>query len=266
MTRPKALILSGYGINCEEETKFAFEQAGAQADIVHVNDLIDGHKKLADYQILAFPGGFSFGDDTGSGNAYANRVRNHLWEEVQKFMQGDKLAIAICNGFQIMVNLGLLPALDGQYGTRQAALVHNESARYIDRWVDLKFSGNSPWVKNMGTVSFPVAHGEGKFFAEPGVLRKIKDKGLDTVHYVKGEICEYQDLEPNPNGSIENIAGITDELGRAIGMMPHPERALDFTNLPNWTYLREKYRREGKKMPKEGPGMEVFRNGVNYFK
>ena len=119
MTRPKALILSGYGINCEEETKFAFEQAGAQADIVHVNDLIDGHKKLADYQILAFPGGFSFGDDTGSGNAYANRVRNHLWEEVQKFMQGDKLAIAICNGFQIMVNLGLLPALDGQYGTRQ---------------------------------------------------------------------------------------------------------------------------------------------------
>jgi len=112
MKKPKVLVFSGYGLNCEEETKYAFELAGATAEIVHINDLIDGIKKIKDYQILTFPGGFSYGDDTGSGNAFANKLKNHLWKDLEKFIKEDKLIIGICNGFQIMVNLGLLPATE----------------------------------------------------------------------------------------------------------------------------------------------------------
>jgi len=265
MAAPKALILTGYGINCEEETKYAFEKAGANAEIVHVNDLIAGNRKLQDYRILAFPGGFSYGDDTGSGNALANRIRNHLWKSVEKFVEEENLVIGICNGFQVMVNLGLLPALDKEYGKRQAALVHNDNANYIDRWVDLKFSGKSPWAKGLNTISIPIAHGEGKFFAPQEILEKINSLDLVAAKYVEGEACKYQNMKANPNGALENIASITDVSGRLIGMMPHPERAMFFTQLPNWPLLKEKLIREGKEIPKEGPGLKVFRNAVEYF-
>ncbi len=266
MAAPNVLVMTGYGINCDEETKFAFEKAGAKAKIVHINDLTDGHDRLSNYQILAFPGGFSYGDDTGSGNAFANRVRNNLWEETRKFVEGDHLAIGICNGFQIMVNLGLVPALCGQYGDRQAALAHNDSARYHVRWVDLEFGGSSPWTTNIGTISVPVAHGEGKFYVTHSALMRLKEKGMIAAKYVSGEMCQYQNLPPNPNGSLEDVAGILDESGRLIGMMPHPERAIDFTHLPNWPLLKEKLKREGKPLPAEGPGMKIFRNAVEYFK
>lgn len=259
------LVLTGYGINCDEETKFAFEKAGTSADIVHVNDLIDGRKKLSDYRVLAFPGGFSYGDDTGSGNALANKIRNHLWGDVRKFAEGDNLVIGICNGFQVLVNLGLLPALDG-YGKRQVALVHNDSARYLDRWVDLQFSGKSPWTRNIGTISLPIAHGEGKFYAEQEILKQIMEKNLVAAKYVYGEICKHQNLKANPNGALEDIAGITDKSGRIIGMMPHPERAIGFTHLPHWTLLKEKLAREGKPLPEEGPGLQIFRNAAEYFR
>lgn len=266
MTRPNVLVLTGYGINCDEETKFAFEQAGAKADIVHINDIIAGMKRLHDYQILAFPGGFSFGDDTGAGNALANRVRNHLKEDVQKFVEADKLVIGICNGFQVTVNLGLLPATDKGYGKREVALTHNDSARYLDRWVDLKFSGNSPWLIKMTEASFPIAHGEGKFFAEQKVLDELNAKGQIALKYVSGEICRYQGFDANPNGSLEEIAGITDPTGRIIGMMPHPERAIQFTQRPDWHLRKQELKRAGKEIPKEGEGMRIFRNGVYYFK
>ncbi len=265
MVTPKVLALTGYGINCDEETKFAFEKAGARADIVHINDLIDGHKRLSDYQILAFPGGFSYGDDTGSGNALANKIRNHLWDEVQRFVDDDHLAIGICNGFQVMVNLGLLPALDGNYRERRVALVHNDSARYIDRWVDLQFEGKSPWTEGIGRISLPIAHGEGKLFADDGTLAYLREKGLVVARYVAGEICDYQNLPANPNGSLDNIAGITNESGKIVGMMPHPERAIDFTHLPHWTLLREQYKREGRELPSDGPGLKIFENAVKYF-
>jgi len=266
MAQPKVLALTGYGINCDEETKHAFELSGAKAEIVHINDLIEGHKKLSDYQILAFPGGFSYGDDTGSGNALANKIRNHIWNDVQKFVESDKLAIGVCNGFQVMVNLGLLPALGGNYGERKVALMHNESARYLDRWVDLKFKGNSPWSAGLEQISLPIAHGEGKFFADDITLKILNEKNLVAARYVSGEMCEYQNLKENPNGSLENIAGITDESGRLMGMMPHPERAVRFTHLPNWLLLKEVYKRAGKEIPSEGHGLQIFRNGVNYFK
>lgn len=253
--KPKTLVFSGYGLNCEEETKYGFELAGGIADIVHINDLIDGRIKLSDYQILAIPGGFSYGDDTGSGNAYANKLRNHLWEELIRFIKQDKLIIGICNGFQILVNLGLLPALNKSYGARTVALMSNNSARYTVRFVDLKAENNkSPWIKGIDKLSIPIAHGEGKFYAEKKVLRELNKKKLIAFRYLA-----------NPNGSLEDVAGITDETGRILGLMPHPERALFFTQLPNWPLLAEQYRRLGKKLPHDGPGLKIFQNAFKYF-
>jgi len=265
MATPKAIVLSGYGINCEQETAHAFQLAGAEAAIVHINDLIDGHDDLADYQILAFPGGFSYGDDTGSGHALAHRVRNHLWEKLLAFIQQDRLVIGICNGFQIMVNLGLLPATEG-YGRRQVALIHNTSARYLCRWVDLWVHGEGPWLRRMDGLSLPIAHGEGQFYAPDEVLAQLQETGLAALSYASGEICRHLGLEPNPNGSLADIAGITDPTGRLLGLMPHPERAVTFTQLPHWTWLKEKYLREGQKIPAQGPGLRIFQNAVEYFR
>jgi len=267
MATPRVLVLTGYGINCDEETRFAFERAGGIAEIVHINDLIEGHKRLNDYQVLAFPGGFSYGDDTGSGKALASRIRNNLWDELLRFIEENNLAIGICNGFQVMVNLGLLPALNGEYGKVQAALMHNDSARYTVRWVDLEFNDQSSWTKDVGRISLPIAHGEGRFYTDPKTLAHLKTKGLIATRYVDGEICRHQRLPANPTGTLEDIAGIIDDNGgRLFGIMPHPERAIDFTYLPHWTWLRERYKRKGKEVPAEGPGMKIFQNGVKYFK
>ncbi len=265
MSSVKVLVLSGYGLNCEEEEAFAFAAAGAEADIVHINDLISKKKKLADYNILVFPGGFSYGDDTGAGKAFANLVRDNIFDDLTDFISSGKLVIGFCNGFQIMTNLGLLPALNGKYGERQVALLHNSNARYQNRWVDLETHGNSPWLKNIKGFSCPIAHGEGRFFADPKTLKEIKDKKMVALKYVKGEICEYQDLEYNPNGSLEDIAGITDVTGRVLGMMPHPERALFAEQSPNWPLEKEKAKRTGKTLAKEGQGLQIFKNGVDYF-
>jgi phosphoribosylformylglycinamidine synthase len=263
MAKPNTLVLTGYGINCDEETKFAFEKAGASADLVHINDLIESPNKLDNYQIVAFPGGFSYGDDTGSGNALAWKIRNNLG--IERFSKGDKLVIGICNGFQVLVNLGLLPAIDKQYGQRQVALNHNTSARYLDRWVDLEFNGETVWTSDIERISLPIAHGEGNFYADKEILAELNKRELVAARYVRGEICRYQNLPANPNGSLEDIAGITDESGRIFGLMPHPERAIEFTQLPHWTLIREQCRRHGEKMPSEGPGIQIFKNGVEYF-
>lgn len=267
MSKPRVLVLTGYGINCEEEEAFAFDWAGGESRIVHINDLINGKVKMKDFQILVFPGGFSFGDDTGSGKAYANRVRDHLWEDIQKFISEDKLVIGFCNGFQIMANLGLVPALKMEYGSRQVALQYNKNARYINRWVDLEVGGReSPWLLGIDEFSCPIAHGEGRLYAPSETLKEINGKGLAVLKYFKGDICNYQDLEPNPNGSIESIAGIIDETGRIFGLMPHPERALFFNQRPDAPLLKEKFKREKIEIPVEGPGLQIFKNGINYFK
>ncbi len=253
--QPRAIILSGYGLNCEEETKFAFERVGARADIVHVNDLIARRGRLREYQILAIPGGFSYGDDTGSGKAYANKLKNHLAEELAAFATADKLMIGICNGFQVLTNAGLLPG----------ALTFNDNARYSVRWVDLKVAGVSPWLAGLKNISLPIAHGEGKFYADQRSLAALKKRNEIGLRYTKGEICAYQDLAPNPNGSLDSIAAVTSRKGRILGMMPHPERAMFFTQLPHWTYLKEKLRRAGQGLPADGPGLQIFRNAVQYF-
>jgi phosphoribosylformylglycinamidine synthase I len=262
--KPRALVIGGYGINCDEETRYAFEVAGANVNWMHVNDLIGSPEKLRDYQIIAFPGGFSYGDDTGSGNALALKIRHGLG--IDRLVDGDKLIIGICNGFQVLTNLGLVPALNNSYGERQSALLHNDFPRYHSRWVDLDFSGNSPWIKGLNQMMIPVAHGEGKFYSEPFVLQRLNEKGMIAARYVNGEICQHFNIEPNPNGSLENIAGVTDESGKILGMMPHPERAIGFTHLPHWTFLKEQLKRRGEEVPDEYLGIQIFKNGVEYFK
>lgn len=255
MAKPKVIVFSGYGLNCEEETAYAFALAGATSEIVHINDLIEKRKKLNNYQIISIPGGFSYGDDTGAGKAYANKMKNHLREEIDNFVSQDKLVIGLCNGFQILTSYGLLPG----------ALVHNASARYVNRWVDLKVTNDSLWLRGIKKFAVPVAHGEGKYFATPQILQRLKQKKMIALRYTKGEIYRYQKKPINPNGAMQDIAGITDETGRILGLMPHPDRAIFFTQLPYWTYLAEKARREGKPLPKEGPGLQIFKNGVEYF-
>jgi phosphoribosylformylglycinamidine synthase len=261
---PKVIVLSGYGLNCEEETAFAFELAGGKAEIVHINDLIERKNRLFDYQILAIPGGFSYGDDTGSGKAFANKLKNHLLLQLQKFAQNDKLIIGICNGFQILTQAGLLPG----------SLTFNDNARYTVRWVDLHIppltkggrGGVSPWLASIEKISLPIAHGEGKFFADKKTLTLMKKQNQIAAIYTKGKICRLQNLNPNPNGSLADVAAVTANKGRILGMMPHPERAIFFTQLPHWTLIKERLIRAGKKLPKFGPGLQIFKNSVNYFK
>lgn len=265
--QPKTLVLTGYGINCEEETSYVFRKSGANADIVHVNDLIDGSKNLEDYQILAIPGGFSYGDDTGSGNAMANKIHNHFEERILKFAQEDKLIIGICNGFQILANTGLVPAIDDKYGERQVALMHNNTARYVCRWINLKMTSNKcVWTRGIKSLHCPVAHGEGNFYAADEVLEKLNTNDQVVWKYVNedGSPANGQ-LPANPNGAIQDIAGVCDPSGRILGMMPHPERFLAFTNEDDWQLKKEKLIREGVSLPKDGAGLKVFTNAVEYF-
>jgi len=253
--KPHVIIFSGYGLNTEDETKAAFELAGATADIIHINDVIANPATLKKAQILVVPGGFSYGDDTGAGKAYGNRVKQHLGREIEKFLARDTLMIGICNGFQIITNAGFV----------QGALIANDSARYSCRWVDLEVTGESPWLKGITRMSVPIAHGEGKYYAPPEMLAQLKQDGAIALKYVEGETAKHFNMPANPNGSLENIAGVTSHNGRVLGLMPHPERAVRFTQLPHWTNLREEYARSGKPLPKEGPGLQIFKNAVEYF-
>ena len=210
MAKPRVLVFSGYGLNCEDEVRFAFETAGGIADIVHINDLIANKKILNKYQILALPGGFSYGDDTGSGKAYANRFKNNLQDALEKFMNQDHLIIGICNGFQILTNMGLLPG----------ALLPNIGARYLVRWVDLKIEGKSSWTKGMKTISLPIAHGEGRYIVDTGTVI--------AATYVKGEMCEYQNLPADPNGAEKSIAAVLGHNGRVLGKTPRFETTTAF--------------------------------------
>ncbi len=253
--KPHVIIFSGYGLNTEDETKSVFEKAGATAEIIHLNDIIANPSVLKKAQILVFGGGFAYGDDTGAGKAYGNRVKQHLGKEIEQFLARDTLLLGICNGFQIITNAGILPG----------ALIANDIPRYNARWVDLEVTGESPWLRGIKALSIPIAHGEGKYYAPEETLSKLKSDGGVALKYVEGETSRHFDMSANPNGSLENIAGITGYKGRVLGLMPHPERAVRFTQLPHWTLLREEYSRQGKPLPQEGPGLQLFRNAVQYF-
>jgi len=261
----KALIMSGFGINSEMETQEALLRAGMGSDIVHINDLIDGRTELGTYRLLVFPGGFSYGDDTGAGNAYANRIRNNLWEDVENFLEGDNLVLGICNGFQILANLGLVPAFDHHF-SRDIALMPNRKGVLECRFVTLKPAADNLWTKGIERIFCPVAHGEGNFSCSPGTIRRLREQKMIAFTYCREDLSPAEGEYPyNPNGSVEDIAGITSADGKVLGLMPHPERAMEFVNLYDWPLRKELMKRNGLAIPPESLNMQLFRNIVNYF-
>lgn len=252
--KPKVIVLKSDGINCDEELAYAFTLAGGDVDLVHVNELRTGVKKLQDYKILAIPGGFSYGDDIVSGKILATELTSFFSKELSQFIKrADTQIIGICNGFQVLVRTGLLPF--GKVGDMDATLTDNDSGHFECRWVDLRVD---PQTKSKAlqkvrgqNVSYQVAHGEGKFFASSKVLAQIEAQNLVALRYVDKAGASTQHYPENPNGALHAIAGITDPTGRIIGMMPHPERFVVPEHHPNW--------RRGVKTPE---GLPIFVNMV----
>ncbi len=265
--KPKAIVLGGYGINSEAETIFAFNQAGAEASYLHVADLIDHPEVLQSAQILMIPGGFSFGDHTGSGKALANLLLDKIGDQLFDFVKRDTLTLGICNGFQVLVALGLVPALDENYGDRQAGLLKNLSNRFVCQYVHLKTqSEKCIWTRNIDTLFLPVAHGEGNFFLPAEDLDKLSQNDQIAFTYVQEDGSPAAGKAPfNPNGAQRDIAAVCDPTGRIMGMMPHPERGLWFSNRPDFTLQKEKLLRAGQEIPEWTDNLQIFRNAVDYF-
>jgi len=252
--KPKVLIFRTAGTNCEVETEFAFRLARAHTDLLHIN-FIKKKKKLLEYQIICFPGGFSYGDDLGAGKIFSFELYLWLKDALMEFIDKGGLIIGICNGFQVMAKTGILPDADFN---QNVTLAKNSSCRFEDRWVYLKLSPNSPaagiWFKGLPSViQLPVAHAEGRFYATDDVLKKVESNNRVALYYSdsKGEFSGYPF---NPNGSCNNIAGITDESGRILGLMPHPERFIFAHHHPLW------------KRENVFPwGLKIIENAVEYF-
>jgi len=270
MKTTKAIVLAGNGTNCEMEMAHGCRLGGFdQVDIVHISELIYGEKRLRDYHFLNLPGGFLDGDDLGAAKAHANRIRHaalkdtgeKLLDHVLQFIEKGGLILGVCNGFQLMVKLGLLPGFAQDYTAQRVTLTFNDSGRFEDRWVNLSINGKSPCIftKGMGNSYLPVRHGEGRFVAESAdVLEKLHRQSQIVMCYTRDDYgVPTGDYPFNPNGSIDGIAGICDESGRLLGMMPHPEGYLHYTNHPRWT--REH-------LPEEGMGITIFRNAADYVR
>lgn len=267
MHKPKALILRTAGTNCDAETEVAFQLAGAETALVHIQQLISGKISLSTYQILAIPGGFSYGDDISAGILLATEIKHKLTGALSQFIDDGNLILGICNGFQVLVRAGLLPTrTDNIDMTQRATLAMNTSAKFECRWVNLE-TQQSPCVFTKGIKSriyLPVAHAEGRFTAPPAVLEELAEncqivfryapRAVGAISRSRTDNAQYPD---NPNGSDADIAGICDVTGKIFGLMPHPERFLTRWNHPRWT-------REN--LPEEGDGLAIFRNAVNYAK
>ena len=253
MARVRTLILRAPGTNCDVETAFAFQQAGAIASLVHINQLIHGEQQLSDYQILVIPGGFTYGDDISAGKVLANELKLKLGEDVQNFINNGGLILGICNGFQVLVKAGILPGLHN--GGTQLTLAANDSGKFECRWVYLGVNEDTPclFTKGIDRLYLPVAHAEGKVVTSANDL-----SDLSIVLYYTDESGNSDAGYPyNPNGSVGNIAGICDTSGRIFAMMPHPERYIRGTQHPQWT-------RQGAK--KYGDGFQIFLNAVRWAK
>jgi phosphoribosylformylglycinamidine synthase I len=275
MKQAKALVLTGYGLNCDYETDFSLKLAGADSHRVHINELISGKKddieiRLSDYRILVFGGGFSWADDHGAGVLMASKLKHHLGEALETFVQNGNLIIGICNGFQCLVNLGLLPGFGGQYRERHVALTYNDSGNFIDTWVRLKVNPDSPSVftRGLSDLEFPVRHGEGKFYAADDTIEALFKNSQVVLQYADENGEAARGVWPvNPNGSLSDIAGICDSTGRVFGLMPHPEAFNHFTNHPDWTRKKQELARRGEAtIPMEGKGVSIFRNAVDYVR
>jgi phosphoribosylformylglycinamidine synthase I len=253
--KPRAMIIRAAGTNCDLETAHAFEQAGAEVRLIYIDDV--KNQNLLDYQICALPGGFTYGDDIAAGKILANEIKYMMSNKFVEFIERGNLIIGICNGFQVLVKCGILPAFDHYFEAQSVSLITNDSERFEDRWVFLKvWSDRSVFTRNMkSTIFLPVAHAEGKFVVKDDtILKKIERHIVFTYVDDQGNTAAYPS---NPNGSVLGIAGISDRTGRVLGLMPHPERHI--------SYLQNPYHTR-KKVDKTGDGFCIFKNAVEYFK
>ena len=254
MSEVKVLVLRGPGTNCDGETVYAFQQAGASTSLCHINQLIRRERLLSDYQVMVIPGGFVYGDDIAAGKVLANELKLKLGEDIRQFVDKGGLILGICNGFQVMAKAGILPDILTPTAP-VLTLANNDSGKFECRWVHLLAAKKSPCVFTQGidSVYLPVAHGEGKVVTDMRGLREI-----NAVLYYTDETGNVRAGYPhNPNGSMDNIAGVCDPTGRIFALMPHPERYVRFTQHPQWT----------RKKPKEfGDGFAIFQNAVKWAK
>ena len=256
MAAPRVLILRAPGTNGDNELAFAFEKAGAIPETIHVDRICENPRRLHDFQILAIPGGFSYGDEIAAGKLLAMQLATNLADDLRKFRDAEKLMLGVCNGFQALLLAGLLmpPDEDGLLAT----LEPNAHERFETRWVNLLVTpGNCPWLTGLDRLYIPVAHGEGNFRARAAwILEGLKQSGQVVLHYAGPDGQPSEEFPYNPSGSQGAVAGLCDASGRVLGLMPHPERNVVPTHHPQWT-------REGLK--DEGDGMALFRNAVTYF-
>lgn len=255
MSGISVIVLRAAGTNCDAETAYAFRKAGAETDLVHINRLADGDASLDDYQILAIPGGFTYGDDISAGKILASELLHRVGDQLRRFVDSDRLVIGICNGFQVLVKMGLLPGWEPRQ--EHVTLTNNDSNRFEDRWINLSIaSTKSAFLRENDVIYLPIAHGEGKFVVDSqATLDRLEQGNQVVLKYCSREGAE--GCYPiNPNGSMGSVAGICDTTGRVFGLMPHPERYVERHHHPRWT-------RED--TPEEGDGLRFFRNSVNYF-
>ncbi len=263
MARPRVLVLRAPGTNCDEESAFAFERAGGLAQRVHVNRLLDRPQWFDDFQIVCFPGGFSYGDDLGAGRILGSLMQHHLADALRGVRDRGGLILGICNGFQVLTKSGLFWDSPADQ-TPPATLTWNAHGRYEDRWVELAVE-HSPCVFFSGIerMYLPIAHAEGRFVArDPLALSELQAAGQIALRYAapgQSATAEPLPFPANPNGAQANVAGICDTTGRVCGLMPHPERHIEFTQHPHWTRLNEDERRRA------GDGLRVFQNAVGFF-
>ena len=259
------LIITGYGLNCEDESSVAWEMAGAHAERVHLNDLIKRPSRLDDYAALMFIGGFSYGDHMTSGHVFALRVRRRLGAALEKFIRAGKLILGVCNGFQIMVKLGLLPGLDEDYFTQKLSIMQNDCGTFQNRWSPLRFEPSSSCVftRGLDRFSLPVRHGEGKVFTpDRKLLGRMELLGCVPCRYANPSTGEAtQEFPWNPNGALNAIAGLCDPTGRIFGLMPHPEAYLYPENHPQWELLKMRG-----DLSEYGLGLLMFRNAVEHLR
>jgi len=259
MENVKAIVLRAAGINCDLETVHALELAGASAERIHINRLIENPEMLDDYQIMVFPGGFSYGDDVAAGKILANQIVHHLSSAISKFVEDGKLVLGICNGFQVLVKTGILPDISEAKGdAASVSIIDNDCGKFEDRWVHLApGTERCVFVTPGQQIYLPIAHGEGKVVTgNKETLDKILANGHVAFRYVDAE-GKQGDFPINPNGSTDSIAGLTDSTGRVMGLMPHPERFTRKTQHPHWGRLKD---------GSSPDGMTIFDNAVKYVK
>jgi phosphoribosylformylglycinamidine synthase I len=269
MATVKALVITGFGINCEEEMAAAYTLAGGEATIVHLNEILLGQISIHDFDILNFPGGFSFGDDLASGKVVANKIKYKklpsgrvMLDEIKQFLDDGKYILGVCNGFQMLVRMGLLPNLKHDF-EQESTLSNNNSGKFEDRWVYCKVNSNmkTPFLKGIDVIALPARHGEGKLILKDEVVTEaVKAGALNVLTYCDADGTETAAYPANPNGADLNCAGLTNPTGQVFGLMPHPEAYLSLFNHPNWGQIK----RQNPSISEDGEGLTIFKNIVEH--